>query len=158
MIIRCDVASVTEYLILRVGACNGDAVVGIPLRMVGNIERRDASAVAVQSSRLISRQHGGTMPLIDLGDSMFHAPISADEATYVHVRPDGDDGESIALRVRGVEGVCRGSLKSMPAMLEQAPLRGFVQADQRIVGFIDFDRLLERDTDTHRWTLMLAAA
>lgn len=158
MTFRCDVASVTEYLMLRVGLNELDAVVGIPMRLVGHIERRDQSAIALQGERLISRQHGGTLRLIDLGDSLFHAPIAPDEATYVHVRPDGDEGEVLALRVRGVEGVCRGSLKSMPALLEDAPLRGFVQADRRIVGIVDFDRLLERDDDAQRWTLMVAAA
>lgn len=158
MTFRCDVASVTEYLMVRVGPEEQDAIVGIPMRIVGHIERRDSTAIAMQGKRLISRQHGGTLQLLDLGASMFNEPIAIDEATYVHVRPDGDEGEAIALRVRGIEGVCRGSLKSVPEMLQSAPLRGFVQADRRIVGVIDFDQLLERDTDALRWSTMLAAA
>lgn len=156
MVFRCDVASVTEYLMLRVGVSDTDAVIGVPMRLVGHIEQRDRSALAMQGERLISRQHGGTMRLIDLGDAMFGAAIDASEATYVHIRPDGDEGESVALRVIAVDGVCRGSIKAMPDMLAEAPLRGFVQADRRIVGIIDLDRLLGREDDEARWERMAA--
>lgn len=151
MTFRCDVASVTEYIMLRVGGSDDDAVVGVPMRIVGHIEQRDASALALQGDRLICRQHGGTVRLLDLGQLMFADPVDSADATYVHVRPDGESGETFALRVRGVEGICRGSVKSMPGMLADAPLRGFVQADRRIVGVVDFDRLLGREDQQSRW-------
>ena len=156
MIFRCDVASVAEYLMLRVGADATDAVIGIPMRIVDHIERRDATALALQGQRLISRQHGGTVRLIDLGEAMFSQGIDATEATYVHIRPDGDEGDIVALRVIAVDGVCRGSIKAMPDMLADAPLRGFVQADQRIIGIVDLDRLLDREDDEARWERMAA--
>lgn len=156
MTFRCEVASVTEYLMLRVGHSSTDAIIGVPLRLVGHIERRDAAALAMQGERLISRQHGGTMRLIDLGQAMFGSGIDPTDATYVQIRPDGDDGDAVALRVLAVEGICRGSIKSMPDMLADAPLRGFVQADQRIVGIVDLDRLLDREDDQARWERMVA--
>ncbi len=156
MTYRCDVASVTEYIMLRVGKNDDDAVVGVPMRMVGHIERRDRTALAMQGDRLICRQHGGTVRLLDLGALLFGAPIDAEEATYLHVKPDGDEGETLALRVRNVEGICRGSIKSLPHLLTDAPLRGFVQADRRIVGIVDFDRLLGRLDQAARWNLHAA--
>jgi chemotaxis protein histidine kinase CheA len=140
----CEVTSVTEYMMLRVGAHADDALIGVPLRLVEHLEQRDVSALALQGTRIISRSNNGTVPLIDLGDSLFHAAIPVADATYVMVRPDGADGEVLALRVRGVDGICRGSIKSVPSMLSDGPLRGFVQADRRIVGVLDFDLLLDR--------------
>jgi len=156
MIFRCDVASVTEYLVLRVGPNATDAVIGVPVQIVAQIERRDASALAMQGERLISRQHGGTVRVVDLGEAMFESGIDATEATYVHIRPDGENGESVALRVVAVDGVCRGSMKALPDMLADAPLRGFVQADQRMVGVADLDRLLGREDDAARWERLAA--
>ncbi len=143
----CDVTTFAEYMTLRVGNDPNDALIGIPMRLVDHIELRDASAIAVRGTRLIHRQHGGTLRLIDLGDAMFQSPIPVEDATYVLIQPESNGGETLALRVRGVEGTCRGSLKSMPDLLADAPLRGFVQADRRIVGIIDFDRLLGHGAD-----------
>lgn len=140
----CDVTSITEYMMLRVGNGECDAIIGVPVRMVDHIEQRDEGALAMQGSRLIDRLAGGTMQVIDLGDSLFQESISTVDATYVLVRPDGPEAPAIALRVRGVEGICRGSVKHLPDMLSESPLRGFVQAEQHIVSILDFDRLMGR--------------
>jgi chemotaxis signal transduction protein len=140
----CEVTSITDYMMLRVGPEVGDALIGVPLRMVEHLEQRDASALALQGTRIVRRNDGGTVQLIDLGASLFRTAIPTDDATYVLVRPDGEEGDVLALRVRSVDGICRGSLKSMPGVLAEAPLRGFVQADRQIVGVLDFDLLLDR--------------
>ncbi|WP_373064361.1 chemotaxis protein CheW [Gemmatimonas sp.] len=146
MIFGCDVTTFTEYMTLRVGNDPNDALIGIPIRLVDHIELRDATAIAVRGTRLIHRQHGGTLRLIDLGDAMFQNPIPVENATYVLVQSESNGGETLALRVRGVEGTCRGSLKAMPELLTNAPLRGFVQADRKVIGIIDFERLLRHET------------
>jgi len=140
----CNVTMIAEYMMLRVGNDSHDAMIGIPVRLVDHIEQRDDSALAMQGSRLVDRLAGGTLQMIDLGDSLFQVAISPSEATYVLVRPDGPGEAAIALRVRGVEGVCRGSVKQLPDLLMKSPLRGFVQADKHIVSILDFDRLLGR--------------
>jgi hypothetical protein len=150
MIYRSDVANVTEYLMLRVGSSELDAFVALPMRLVGHIERRDRSALAARGERLLSRQHGGTVRLLDLGDVLYGDSIDDAEATYVHMTVEGEESEVLALRVRGVEGICRGSIKPLPPMLQDLPLRGFVQADRRIVGVVDFERILGRETDQMR--------
>jgi hypothetical protein len=130
---------------LRVGVRDDEAFIGIPLRMVDHIEQRDEDAVAVHGTRLIDRTTGGTVPLIDLGDALFGAAISAVDGTYVHVRLEAMDkcpGGVVAVRVLGVEGICRGSVRSVHGMLSQSPLRGFVQSDSHLVAVVDFDRLL----------------
>ncbi len=141
----CNVTSIAEYMMLRVGNGARDAIIGVPVRLVDHIEQRDESALTMHGTRLIDRLAGGTVQLIDLGDSLFRDAIPARDATYVLVRPDGPESSAIALRVRGVEGVCRGSVKHLPALLSDSPLRGFVQADQHIVSILDFDRLLGRE-------------
>lgn len=156
MTFRCDVANVTEYLMLRVGEHADDAVLGVPLRLVEHIEQRDETALALHGERLIDRHHGGTVTLLDLGDLLFGAPIPTAEATYVRVRPDGPDGEVFALRVRNVEGICRGSLKALPGMLTDAPLRGFIHSDNTLIGVLDFGMLLGRSNDDRRIELLVA--
>jgi|GEM_PF-1251445 len=147
----CEVTSITEYMMLRVGADATDALIGVPLRMVDHLEQRDASALALQGTRFVRRDAAGTIPMIDLGTSLFQEAIPTDDATYVMVRPRGDASEILALRVRGVDGICRGSLKSVPGLLSDAPLRGFVHADRGIIGVLDFDMLLDQhDHDVGR--------
>lgn len=141
----CDVTSIAEYIMLRVGTGASDAIIGVPVRMVEHIEQRDESGLAVHGARLVDRITGGTMQMIDLGDSLFREAIPTANATYVLARPDGPDRPAIALRVRSVEGICRGSVKHLPTMLSNSPLRGFVQADRHIVSVLDFDRLLGRE-------------
>ncbi len=147
IVFGCNVTSIREYVMLRVGAHDDDAFVGIPMHMVRHIERRDEGALAMQGTRLIERISGGTVPLVDLGNALFGAAIPSVDGTYVHVRLDETDDYPdtvLALRVRGVEGICRGSLRSVHGMLAESPLRGFLQTDGRIVAVVDFDRLLGR--------------
>jgi len=140
----CYVTTIAEYMVLRVGGNEEDAYVGVPIRMVDHIERRERDALALHGQRLINRNSGDTLPVVDLGEALFGRAIDTTEATYVHVHPDGRDGICVALRVLGVDGICRGSIKSVPAMLSESPLRGFVQADLRLIAVLDFDRLLGR--------------
>ena len=156
MLFGCNVTSISEYLMLRVGARDDDAMIGVPLRMVGHIEQRDASAIALHGACLVDRTHGGTVQLIDLGQSLFNAPIGTDDATYVHVHPDGEDQPAVALRVRAVTGICRGSVKWLPTSLPDSPLRGFVYSDRDLVGIIDFDRLLGHGSIDHARVLVAA--
>ena len=85
------------------------------------------------------------MHLIDLGASPFREAIPSSLATYVLVHPDGPLQPAVALRVRGVEGVCRGSVKHLPEIFTDSPLRCFVQYDHHLVSILDFDRLLQRE-------------
>ncbi len=140
----CYVTAIAEYMVLRVGEQEDDAYVGVPIRMVDHIERRERDALALHGQRLINRSSGDTLPVVDLGEALFGRAIDGTEATYVHVHPDGRDGICIALRVLGVDGICRGSIKGVPALLSESPLRGFVQADLRLIAVLDFDRLLGR--------------
>lgn len=156
MSFRCDVANVTEYLMLRIGPNNDDSLLGVPVRVVERIERVTEQELALHGACLVDRLHGGTVPILDLGDQLYGAAIAATEATYVHVRPDGEGGEVFALRVRNVDGICRGSLKALPGMLTNAPLRGFVHTDDATIGVLDFDRLVGRDHDDQLVELMVA--
>ncbi len=159
LVISCNVTSIREYVMLRVGAGDDDAFIGIPMHMINHIERRDQSALALQGMRLIERVTGGTVPLIDLGDALFGAAIPTIDGTYVHIRLEDTDvspGGIIAVRVRGVEGICRGSVRSAHQMLSASPLRGFLQTDSRIVAVLDFDRLLGHRVRTHGEALRAA--
>lgn len=138
-------SDVAEYLMVRVGEDEHDAVIGVPLLAVDHIEQREESALGMWGGLLIDRQSETTTRLIDLGETLFGTGIPQSVATYVLVRPDGPEAPALALRVRGVEGICRGSVKQMPTVLTNSPLRGFVQADQHLVSIIDFDRLLGRE-------------
>ncbi len=140
----CFVTSVSEYLLLRVGSGSTDVGVAVPLQMVQHIEQRDAQALTVHGSRLIDRRGSGTVALIDLGDALFGTRIEEDMCMYVHVRAGGDGSPALALRVRAVDGIVRGSVKSVPILLAESPLRGFVQSDDDLVAVLDFDRLLAR--------------
>ncbi len=140
----CYVTTISEYMVVRVGANDDDAYVGVPIRMVDHIERRESDALALHGERLIDRGSGNTVPIVDLGDTLFGVPIDSTDATYVYVHPDGRDGICVALRVLSVDGICRGSMKGVPAMLSESPVRGFVHADLRLFAVLDFDRLLGR--------------
>ncbi len=140
----CDVTSIAEYMMLRVGTGADDALIGVPISAVNRIERRDASALAMQGSCLIDRHSGGTIECMDLGTLLFGQPISTEDATYVLVNRGETDGASIALRVRAIDGVCRGSIKRLPELLSDSPLRGFVQSDLDIISVLDLNRLLSR--------------
>ena len=101
--------------------------------------------------RLIERMSGGTVPLIDLGGALFGTATPSDGGTYVHVQLEQTDDYPdtvLALRVRGVEGICRGSVRAVHGMLSESPLRGFLQTEGRIVAVVDFDRLLGRTVRT----------
>lgn len=152
----CDVTSISEYMMLRVGSDAHDAIIGVPVSMVDHIEQRDAAALAVQGSRLVDRNSGSTMQLIDLGASLFREAIPSSLATYVLVRPDGPHQPAVALRVRGVEGVCRGSVKHLPEIFTDSPLRGFVQYDHHLISILDFNRLLQRE-ELHGPLISIAA-
>ena len=141
--IHCDVSSLAEYLMLRVGAEEHDALVCVPSLLVLNIEQRDRSALAVRGTHLINRLHGGAHPLIDLGDELFDMPIDASEATYVHVRSGDDAGEILAMRVRGVQGICRGSMKSVPKALQTPLVRGFIVTADNMVAVLDITQTVQ---------------
>ena len=159
IVFSCNVTSISEYVMVRVGARDDEAFIGIPLQMVDHIEQRDENAVAVHGTRLIDRTTGGTVPLIDLGNALFGAAISAVEGTYVHIRLEAMDscpGGVVAVRVRSVEGICRGTVRSVHEMLSQSPLRGFVQSDSHLIAIVDFDRLLGHRVRTPGQALRVA--
>jgi len=138
----CYVTGISEYMVLRVGRLESDAMVCVPVNLVERIERRDTSALALHGTRVIDQLTGGTLRMLDLGESLFGEPITADDATYVHLRVYAGDATALALRVREVHGVCRGSLKILPTVLADGPLRGFVQDGGRVIGILDHERLM----------------
>jgi hypothetical protein len=143
-----DVVDVAEYLTVCASADPGAVRVCVPLRAVDQVERRDASALALHGARLLDGRTGRTVRLVDLGAALFGTPLDAAESTYVYVRPSGT-ADPVALRVLAVNDIVRGTAKPVPELLAGTPLRGFVQADRRAVGVLDLDRLLGLD-DTAR--------
>jgi hypothetical protein len=142
--IRCDVTTLAEYLMLRVGSEANDVLVCVPSLSVVNIEQRDVSALAVRGTHLINRLHGGAHPLIDLGGVLFDAPIDATEATYVHVRTGDGPDDVLVMRVRGVQGICRGSMKAVPLGLKSPVVRGFIMTGEHVVAVLDIAEALEQ--------------
>ncbi len=140
--VRCDVTKLADYLVLRVSSTEDDGLVSVPSMAVLHIEQRDLSALAVSGTRLIDRLAGGTHPLVDLGELLFDSPVDPDGATYVHVRYEVGDTRVIALRVRAVLGITRGSKKPVPVTLRAAPVRGFLSSGQEVVAVIDLARAL----------------
>lgn len=133
--IRCSSRKVDEYLLLRVVEGSHDGGFAVPLRAVQTIEHRPAEDLCVHGTRLMGR-NGDTIRVVDLGEELFRTPLAGlDVASYVHVT--STRGELLALRVRAVEGIRRATLRSVPESFEGTMLRGFIQADQQVIGVID---------------------
>ena len=142
--ISCQVTTIADYLLLRVGRGEHDVLIGVPSQTIMHIEQRDGSAVAVGGTTLIDRLDGGAHALVDLGEMLFDSPVEPDGATYVLVRHGEGPNSSIAFRVRGVHGIRRGTMKPVPSALKGAPVRGFVVTGHDITAVLDVASIVQR--------------
>lgn len=138
--LRCSLRRVNDYLVIRAVEGDHDGMFAVPLRAVESIEHRPATDLCVQGTRIMTREGTGTIRVVDIGDALFaHGAPAGESASYVVVHTE--QGPRLALRVHSVEGIRRGSLRSVPDGLEQAHLRGFIQSEHQVIGVVDLQRL-----------------
>lgn len=140
--VQCGLRSVQEYLIVKAGEDENDATIAIPLDAIERMTFADVDDLAVHGQALHSAQEQGGLPIVDLGGCLYDAEVSASGAVYVIVNCRGSSGErKLALRVRELRGMCRGSVLYVPDHCQTNWLRGFVMNRRRMVGVLDLDRL-----------------
>ena len=140
--VRCGLRSVSEYLMVMAGEAEGDATIAIPLDAIERMTSADAGDLAVHGLALQTAQEKDGLPIIDLGDCLYDSGVDPDTAVYVIVRCRGAAGpRRIALRVRELRGICRGSVLYVPEHCQTDWLRGFIMNRRRMIGVLDLERL-----------------
>jgi len=140
--IRCGLRSMEEYLIVRAGEEEGDATIAIPFDAIERMTSADAGDLAVHGLALQTSRDEAGLPIVDLGDCLYDSCVDPVAAVYVIVRCRSAAGpRRIALRVRELRGMCRGSVIYVPEHCQTDWLRGFIMNRRRMVGVLDLDRL-----------------
>jgi len=140
--VRCGLRSVSEYLIVMAGEGEDDATIAIPLDAIERMTSANAGDLAVHGLALQTTQEKDGLPIIDLGDCLYDTGVDPNTAVYVIVRCQGSAGmRRIALRVRELRGLCRGSVSYVPEHCQTDFLRGFIMNRRRMVGVLDLERL-----------------
>jgi len=140
--VRCGLRSVSEYLMVMAGEAEGDATIAIPLDAIERMTSANAGDLAVHGLALQTAQEKDGLPIIDLGDCLYDSGVDPDTAVYVIVRCRGAAGpRRIALRVRELRGICRGSVLYVPEHCQTDWLRGFIMNRRRMIGVLDMERL-----------------
>ncbi len=140
--VRCGLRSMNEYLIVKAGAEDGDATIAIPLESVERMTSADANDLAVHGLMLHSAQESGGLPIVDLGARLYDTDVDPAAAMYVIVQCDTAEGmRRVALRVRELRGMCRGSVRYVPEHCPTEWLRGFIMNRRQMVGVLDLARV-----------------
>lgn len=139
--VLCSLRKIDEYLVVRAVDGVHDGLFGVPLRAVDSIEHRNSESLILHGSRLEMRD-GPSLRIVDIGEQLFASHNSESMATYVIVRTNDD---RLAIRVRQIDGIRRGSVRSVPEGFENSLLRGFIQSEQRVVGVMDLSRLAQAE-------------
>jgi hypothetical protein len=140
--VRCGLRSVAGYLIVMAGEDEADATIAIPLDSIERMTSADSGDLAVHGLALQTAQEKDGLPIIDLGDCLYDTGVDPNTAVYVIVRCQGITGmRRIALRVRELRGLCRGSVSYVPEHCQTEFLRGFIMNRRRMVGVLDLERL-----------------
>jgi len=140
--VRCGLRSVAEYLIVMAGEDKNDATIAIPLEAIERMTSANSGDLAVHGLALQTAQEEDGLPIIDLGNCLYDTGVDPDAAVYVIVRCLGAGGmRRIALRVRELRGLCRGSVSYVPDHCQTDFLRGFIMNRRRMVGVLNLDRL-----------------
>ena len=140
--VRCGLRSMEEYLMVQAGESDDDATIAIPLDAIERMTSGDASDLAVHGLALQTSRDEAGLRIVDLGDCLYDSAVDPAAAVYVIVRCRGAAGpRRIALRVRELRGMCRGSVLYVPEHCQTDWLRGFIMNRRRMVGVLDLDQL-----------------